>query len=360
MPNKKSAPEAEDSFEVFEQKAVDDGLIDSAQHFEERENIRAEVRAAAKKSAPAGDDTDGEGMPDQDQDDADGAEDADAADAADAEGDDAGAELDALFGVKDDEDGEEGADDEGAGADEGKAEKQHHKTAQDRIDELTYHRRSLQRENDELRRQLEEARRPGANHQQGQKQLVIEPKEELPPDPEKYPDGQFDSAYTRDLTAYMAKKAVSDAMRYREEQEAKRRQQDALSDEHKRLAAAAQQVMVYGETKYKDFRSILPVVQNWTLDDNVSAALLESPKAAEMVYYLAKKPAAAASFLSKSPRQQIMTLGSMEASLTKKAGVKLNKVPTRRVSPHGGGTSPDIANTQSFEAFERRAKRQSY
>jgi hypothetical protein len=194
---------------------------------------------------------------------------------------------------------------------------------QRRIDELTRQREEERREKDRLLSLVErlsgnERQKP----QETQPQGTAEPKREDFDDYEQYLEARAEFRAVRALDARL------------QQQEAQRAQQAQQTEQHKQ-AATWNARLAEARSRLPDFDDVtsadVPITQN------MSSAIMDSDKGAEVAYYLAKNPAEAARIAALSPIGQVREIGKLEDRVQAKP-VKFSSAPDP-IKPVGARSS---------------------
>lgn len=233
--------------------------------------------------------------------------------------------------------------DETQETDESRPEKAEKSKADKRLAELAYKAREAERRakaeaeaRAEIERQLEEARagKGGA------------PK---PEDFESYDE------YLREMTRWEVRQETAAIERKRAEEAKKAEQMEAQS----RKAARIETVTSTGRDAYHDFDTTLAAFeQAGPNPDEIRAALdeiLDSDRAADLLYYLAKNPTEAHKLSTMSPSKQAREIGRLEALFESK---KLTAAPppAKTLKGSGGRVTSDAPPADPVEYRKWRAK----
>lgn len=194
------------------------------------------------------------------------------------------------------------------------------KTVQDRIDELVKQREDVKREADAridaLRKEFEDKIK-ALEPQAPAKVVQGEPSPaELKEDgTEKYPLGEFDPQYIRDLTRYTLE-AERTQMNTRAEQEQRQRQEQAAQVE---LTQNWNQKVVAATAEYPDLvekgQAMLAGLGDLPNDYStyLSNLLMSMDKGPDVLYYLSNNPQEAATIVNSGAQKATLALGRIEA-----------------------------------------------
>lgn len=240
---------------------------------------------------------------------------------------------------------------------------------QERIDELVHKARESEREALEYKERLDTVL----------KKLESEQAVTPPPTPKadepsaedldehgeaKYPLGEFDPNYLRDLARFTVQKetelAREEIRREREEQEAAKAQQFLQEDWNSKVAAAT-------EDRYPDLsektQNLVGVFKD--IDQGVgeflAGQLMAMEKGVDVLYHLASNPDEARKIVASGPEKALLAFGRIEARFDllaeekteKKLRVSAAPPPPERLNK-GTSVSKDVApDTDDLDAFER-------
>lgn len=251
-------------------------------------------------------------------------------------------------------------------SDDGRPEEPKKKrTVQDRIDELTREKyEALRRENEALKRiaDLEAASKPRTQPE------ATETPKDIAPDPEakgddgepKYPLGEFDPQYIRDLARFTIKQEQEAAKEYREKEERERQvqaQRDAAQTAWLDKLNSAQEEIPDVKDKIGSlvthFEGIDQTYGQYLVD--VVMSLDNGP---QVLAYLADNPEAADKIIRSGAASATVSLGRLDARMTKPAKEEVRKVPTKAPEPPtptrgSGGRFVTSADTDDLDAFEK-------
>jgi len=243
------------------------------------------------------------------------------------------------------------------------------KTVQDRIDELVRQREDVKREADakleQLRKEFEEKL---AGLQPKPAQAAKTNTEPQPDDvredgTEKYPLGEFDPQYIRDLTRYtLETERVQMAAKAAEEQriqEANRSRQELQTSWNSKLESA--------KTEYPDLQEkIGPMLNGFSnLPPNyagyLSTVIMSMDKGPDVLYYLSNHPEEATQIVNSGAQKATLALGRIEAkfleadaqkTLAKPKVTKAPPPPPVRARGTNGAFISVAPDTDDLDAFE--------
>lgn len=241
-----------------------------------------------------------------------------------------------------------------------KAEDKPKKTAtQKRIDDLTAKYRETERKLRELeaKQSTPEAPKP-----------VVVTKDDTPqPDnknedgSDKYPLGEFDPSYIRDLTRHTIKQEQAEFTKAQEAEKAERQNTEVRTQLQEQWLEKVSDV---GE-KYEDFDTVVQNLEDTFtgLDPSYSDYLANAIKAMDngpdVLYYLANNLEEAKKFVAQGPLQATMALGRYQAMLAsesnnKQKEIKLSRAPVPpQVNKGSKGRASVAHDTDDLAAFEK-------
>jgi len=259
--------------------------------------------------------------------------------------------------------------------DEPEAEKPKGKqSAQERIRELTAARREAEREAAALREEFEKLKAlvEGKDKPTAQPEPAPAPSTDGPsPDDlnedgsEKYPLGEYDPRYIRDLTKYTIKvereaedKEKAEAAKAEEAKAA----QEALTEEWSEKLTKAQE-------SYPDLRERLNTLDETFADvepaygEFLAATVMSMDFGPDVLYYLANNLDEAQKIVKSGPTKAVIALGRLEARFADTEAVKKPKLsaaptppPTNRGSAPAVGVAPDTDDLDAFAAMYFKRK----
>ena len=250
------------------------------------------------------------------------------------------------------------------------------KTAQERINEITAARRIAERQLEaeiEKRKQLEEE-----ISKQKEIQAKEAPKatEAAAPDPlsknedgsDKYPLGEFDPDFIRDLTRHTIAKETELQKAQSAEEQTQRKEAELKAQAEK--VAIEQQVVwesniAAAEETHEDFRESVANLEEVfsTVPENTSKPLADAIMASEhgtdVLYHLSKNIEMAQEIIEMPPTKAILALGRIEAQFAEtpvkaKPTTKVTKAkaPPTRTTRGTGSKAAVAADTDDLDAFE--------
>lgn len=213
------------------------------------------------------------------------------------------------------------------------------KTVQDRIDELVKQREDIKREGDarleKLRQEFEEKFAALAPKAAATKTAEPTPLDLTPEGAEKYPLGEFDPQYIRDLTRFTLEQERAQATVRAEEEsrarEATKAQEALTSDWNSRLEAA--------KADYPDLvEKATPMLNGFgNLDPSyagyLSTVLMSMEKGPDVLYYLSNHPEEATSIVNSGAQKATLALGRIEARFLDADAQKLVAKPKVSKAP---------------------------
>lgn len=251
---------------------------------------------------------------------------------------------------------------------------------QERIDELTHKAREAERRAEALEREfreklakLEQKDEPKPAAPAPVNNAGPQPDELNPDGTEKYPLGEFDPQYIRDLTRHTLQQE-REAIKAQEEQERAQREQESKRQE---LDAQWQEKLVTARERYPDFQekgqALVPVFEgvNEQYLDYLTSTVMEMDHGTDVLYYLASHPDEAERIVKSGAAKATIALGRIEARFTGEgetttaAPAKMSKAPPP--PPHvnkGTGVAkiaidPDTDNLEDFKKifFKKSGRR---
>lgn len=258
------------------------------------------------------------------------------------------------------------SDDEDTEATEETPEKPKKNRYQERIDELTAKYREAERQR-EADRQAFEARLKSLESSTNTEELPNtdgpDPTEKLPDGREKYPLGEYDPAYVRDLARFevaQEMKSLEKAREAKEQEKAQDAQVAALHESWNQKLAPAQE-------RYPDFveksESLLGSFNDLdpTYEDYLSATIMGMDYGPDVLYYLASNPSEATSIFRSGATKATIALGRLEARFAEAeaektlARPKVSQAPVPPPTVRGAAPAkmPTPPDTDDLDAFER-------
>jgi hypothetical protein len=239
---------------------------------------------------------------------------------------------------------------------------------QERIDELTGKAKNAEREAEELRRRLEAIE---------QKQ---NPKDEPTPAPadvsgpsaddknedgsDKYPLGEFDPQYIRDLTRH----TLQQEREAEKQRESAAKQEQEYAAERAALTESWQEKLGPAQERYPDFQekgAELFTTFNGidqTYGEYLTATLMSMDHGPDVLYYLASNLDEANNIVASGPTKATIALGRLEAKFVQEAAEKtlarpkVSKAPTPPTTLKGSNqVVADVPDdTDDLEAFAKK------
>lgn len=250
------------------------------------------------------------------------------------------------------------------------------KTAQERINEITAARRIAERQLEveiEKRKQLEEAI---SKQKEEKAKEVPKTDEAAAPDPltknedgtDKYPLGEFDPNFIRDLTRHTIAKET-EVQKALAAEEQTQRQEAELKTQAEKIAVEQQVVwesnVSSAEETHEDFRESVANLEETfsSVPEQVSKPLAEAIMASEhgtdVLYHLSKNIETAQEIIEMPQTKAILALGRIEAQFASKTPpakptnkVTKAKAPPTRTTRGTGSKAAVAADTDDLDAFE--------
>lgn len=233
---------------------------------------------------------------------------------------------------------------------------------QERINELVTRAREAEEGRKALEKKLDEFI---AKQTQPQTPEVVEDStprhdELLPDGTPKYPLGEFDPQFIRDLTADTIKKETlkirAEENRRAEESRQQAEQEQLISSWNQKLQVAQQELPDWAETTSRlqsEFQNIDPAFGEY-----IASAIMSMDNGTEVLHYLGKNIEEARQIVASGPVKATIALGRLEAKLAAPAPAPQTKV-TRAPEPPpmrtkgGAPVATQVApDTDDLEAFE--------
>lgn len=237
------------------------------------------------------------------------------------------------------------------------------KSAQERIDELTAARRAAEREVEDLRRRLEEKDSQPKEVETKAAPVVADgpTPDDLSDDGEpKYPLGEFDPGYIRDLTRFTLQQE-RDAIKAQEAAERQAEQERAAVAEiqrgwQERLAAAQESlpdIQEKGMALEATFESLDPAYGQY-----LAQTIMAMENGPQVLYYLSDHLEEAQAIVAGGPLKATLGLGELNAMFKNKAEtpVKVTKAPEppQTLARGSGGKAEVPDDTDDLEAFAKK------
>lgn len=234
------------------------------------------------------------------------------------------------------------------------------KSAQERISELTAARKKAEQHAEELERKLNEALGKKDNPEPAKVEAKsAEPSpDEVDEDGEpKYPLGEFDPKYIRDLTKFTLN------------EERKAQQEEFKKEAAKNQAEAAQnELLSEWENRVQEVESELPDFRTKTVNleeafseiepaygQYLASTIMSLENGPQVLYHLANNIEEAKAIVKLGPVMATIALGKIEASLSKEER-KVNQSDAPPPPPRNRGgsvTNRTRGDTEDLEAFEK-------
>lgn len=274
-----------------------------------------------------------------------------------------GSEEDTLANEDDD------SDDEGDDTPEEDAPKPKKSRAQERIEELNAKYREEQRKRELLEERLAKLEQNGKTDTPAPKAEVVDtgpaPDDKNEDGTDKYPLGEFDPGYIRDLTKHTLQEEQK-AFAARLEQEKAELARDA---ERAALQSAWQEKLVPAQERYPDFHEkgeqLLDTFSeiDAAYGEYLSSTIMSMDYGPDVLYYLASHPDEAQTIVKAGPALATIALGRLEAKFAfaeeekQKARPKVSKAPVPPVHTNKGSAVAHIEtpdDTDDLDAFAEK------
>lgn len=269
------------------------------------------------------------------------------------------------------EDDEETDEDEGEEESDPKPKKKNR--FQERIDELTGKQREAERKAEELNARLTKALE---KLEQNEKTETPEPKAKVPegkegPQPNdldedgdnKYPLGEFDPNFIKDLTRF----TISEERRSVDEQLERAKQQAAMDSQKAELQTNWQDKLGPARERYPDFNEkgeqLIGTFEgiDEAYGEYLQNTLMEMDYGTDVLYYLASNPDEAQKIVQSGPNKATIALGRLEAKFLdadtekQKARPKVSNAPKPPPTNKGssavrGSVKPDTDDLDAFSS----------
>jgi len=277
-------------------------------------------------------------------------------------------ETDTL--ADEDEDTEDGVDEAEAEASDPKPEPKKNRF-QERIDELVAKEKAAERKAQELEEKLNRLLDEKQNDEpKPAPKPVVSDTDEPQPDAlnedgtEKYPLGEFDPRYIKDLTKH-ALSSEREAIKAREQQELMQKEEDRQKAE---LDTKWQEKLAPAQERYPDFQEkgqqLVDTFSgiNEAYGEYLSATLKSMEYGPDVLYYLANNTDEATKIVNSGPNLATVALGRLEAKFAdfdedkQKARPKVSKAPTppSRVNKGSSATRAVPDDTDDLDAFSAK------
>src|SRR6185503_16022366 len=275
-------------------------------------------------------------------------------------------DSDTLDTETDEDDAEDGEGEDGNDSDPEPDKKPRRNRAQERIEELNKKYRETERLLNIALTKLEQKAEPTP----ATPTVVEEPVGPTPDDTnedgsEKYPLGEFDPQYIRDLTRFTLNQEREAAKRQDAEAEAQRQQETAKTE----LAKSWEQKLGPAQERYPDFQErgqeLVDAFQGIDVayGDYLTTTLMSMDYGTDVLYYLACNPEEAKKIVASGAAKATVALGRLEAKFamadeeTQKARPKVSKAPEPPAHLNKGSSvaKPEVEdNTDDLDAFAQK------
>lgn len=272
-----------------------------------------------------------------------------------------------------DEDDNNEDDDEGKQEEEDSNEpkpKPKKSRAQERIEELNKKYRETERQLNELREKFEkqntETNKPAVKEAEV---TGPEPSDQNEDGTDKYPLGEFDPNYIRDLTKFTLEQERQAAKAQDEQAQA----QKVMEEQRAELQAGWNEKLGPAQERYPDFREkgeeLIDTFSDLNQDyaEYLTATLMSMDYGPDVLYYLANNPDEAHKIVNGGPTKATIALGRLESKFAdaaeekQKARPKVSQAPTpppvnKGAAPAKTVVSPDTDDLDAFskEFFKKK------
>lgn len=242
--------------------------------------------------------------------------------------------------------------------------------AQERISELNAKWREEQRRAAELEAKLAELQNPTKKSTQVTTEDAPSFDAKNEDGTPKYPLGEFDPAYVRDLASFSAKQQFNEFMRQQQtEKEAVQKateQQMLVASWNEKLNPALERYPDFQEKAVELFDSITGLEPDY--EDYISATIMQLDYGPDVLYYLSSHPEEARAIMYSGPTKSAVMLGRLEAKFAQAeaektlARPKVSKAPTPPPTNKGAtavktSIAPDTDSLEDFEKLFNEPKR---
>lgn len=245
---------------------------------------------------------------------------------------------------------------------------------QERIGELTKQAREAERQAQELAeklKQYEETPKPDAKAVPTS--TGPDPEDQNEDGTDKYPLGEFDPSYIRDLTKF----TLAEERKLVQAEEAKAKEQAEAQEFKARLNEQWNEKLTPAQERYPDFHekgeNLNPVFESidQRYGEYLAATIMEMDYGPDVLYYLASNVDEAEKIVRMGPTKATIALGKIEAKYSnfeedkQKARPKLSKAPTPPAHLNKGSAPAKLEaddDTDDLDAFAKKffAKRRRY
>lgn len=235
---------------------------------------------------------------------------------------------------------------------------------QERINEVTAARRQAERERDELKRKLEELTNPAKTTDKAEVTTTStepQPNDKNEDGSDKYPLGEFDPQYLKDVVQHMLneqqaaqQKEAEQKQKLTQEQQYRAERQDEWNTKLVDVQDRYPDYQEKGEQMLAMFEGIDEAYGQYLTD-----TLMEMDAGPEVFYYLANNLEEAQEIVNAGPRKATIAFAKIEAQLagntaTKTPQVKTTKAPTPPPQLKGSAVSKTVSlDTDDLDAFSK-------
>jgi hypothetical protein len=237
---------------------------------------------------------------------------------------------------------------------------------QERIDELNARAYAAERRAEEAERKLNEKAQTETKNEQTIPTKKVEPSPDDTNEDgtDKYPLGEFDPQYIRDLT----KHALNEERQSLAEAELQRAQEDKFSAEKQALQETWTSKVDDARERYPDFQEkgeeLLAGFNGLepTYSEYLGATLMSMDYGPDVLYYLANNPDEATAIVNSGPTKATIALGRLEAKFAVAEAEKTNPRPRVSNAPvppttlkGANAVMPDVPDdTDDLDAFSKK------
>lgn len=238
---------------------------------------------------------------------------------------------------------------------------------QERIDELTAKYREAERQREADRKAFEDRIKalesPTKTVEQTATTEGPDPNEKLPDGKDKYPLGEYDPTYVRDL----AKFEVAQELKTLEETRKAKEREASQNAQLEELHESWNNKLTPAQERYPDFvQKSQDLLESFTdldpaYEDYLSATIMGMDYGPDVLYYLASNPAEATSIFKSGATKATIALGRLEAKFAEAeaektlARPKVSQAPNPPPTVRGAAPAkmPVAPDTDDLDAFER-------
>lgn len=242
---------------------------------------------------------------------------------------------------------------------------------QERIDELTHKAREAERRAEAMEREfreklakLENPEPPKAQTPVVQDDVGPQPTDTNADGTDKYPLGEFDPQYIRDLTKHTLN-VEREAIKAQEQQERERQEIEA---QRQTVDEQWQEKLVTARERYPDFtekgQALVPIFEgvNEQYLDYLTNTVMSMDYGTDVLYYLAQNPSEAENIVKSGATKATIALGRIEARFaaqdsTPTAPAKVTKAPPPPPHVNKGTSAARVEvedDTDDLEAFKSK------